>query len=50
MFTITNGSLSLHRDTLIGLLAGIAAKVVLHLLVGAYELWRLWDPAKSVFG
>lgn len=36
--------------TLIGLLAGIAAKVVLHLLVGAYELWRLWDPAKSVFG
>lgn len=36
--------------TLIGLLAGIAAKVVLHLLVGAYELWRLWDPAKSIFG
>ena len=35
--------------TLVGLLAGIAAKVVLHLLIGLYELWRLWDPAKSVF-
>ena len=36
--------------TLVGLLAGIAAKVVLHLIVGLYELWRLWDPARSVFG
>lgn len=36
--------------TLIGLLAGIAAKLVLHLLIGVYELWRLWDPAKSVLG
>ncbi|THF88086.1 DUF456 domain-containing protein [Deinococcus sp. KSM4-11] len=36
--------------TLIGLLAGIAAKVVLHTLVGVYELWRLWDPAHSVLG
>lgn len=35
--------------TLIGLLAGIAAKLVLHTMVGVYELWRLWDPAKSVF-
>ncbi|GBF04019.1 hypothetical protein DAERI_010191 [Deinococcus aerius] len=34
--------------TLIGLLAGIAAKLVLHLLIGVYELWRLWDPAKSI--
>jgi len=37
-------------DTLIGLLAGLAAKLVLHLLIGLYELWRLWDPARSVFG
>lgn len=36
--------------TLIGLLTGIAAKLVLHLLIGVYELWRLWDPAKSIFG
>lgn len=36
--------------TLIGLLTGIAAKLVLHLLIGVYELWRLWDPARSVFG
>ncbi|MFC4453016.1 DUF456 domain-containing protein [Deinococcus sonorensis] len=34
--------------TLIGLLAGIAAKFVLHLLIGLYELWRLYDPARSV--
>ena len=34
--------------TLIGLLAGIAAKLVLHTMVGAYELWRLWDPANSL--
>lgn len=36
--------------TLVGLLAGIAAKVVLHLIIGIYELWRLWDPAQSIFG
>lgn len=36
--------------TLVGLLTGIAAKLALHLLIGLYELWRLWDPAKSVFG
>lgn len=36
--------------TLLGLLTGIAAKLVLHLLIGIYELWRLWDPAKSIFG
>ena len=36
--------------TLIGLLAGLAAKLVLHLLIGVYELWRLWDPSKSIFG
>ena len=35
--------------TLIGLLTGLAAKLVLHLLIGIYELWRLWDPAKSIF-
>ncbi|MEW6421680.1 MAG: DUF456 domain-containing protein [Deinococcota bacterium] len=35
--------------TLVGLLTGIAAKLVLHLLIGVYELWRLWDPARSVF-
>ncbi|GAA5514859.1 hypothetical protein Dcar01_03622 [Deinococcus carri] len=35
--------------TLVGLLTGLAAKVVLHLLMGAYTLWRLWDPARSVF-
>ncbi|UQN05605.1 DUF456 domain-containing protein [Deinococcus sp. QL22] len=36
--------------TLVGLLTGLAAKLVLHLLIGIYELWRLWEPAKSVFG
>ncbi|MDB5045806.1 MAG: hypothetical protein JWQ08_1856 [Deinococcus sp.] len=36
--------------TLVGLLTGLVAKLVLHLMIGAYELWRLWDPAKSVFG
>ncbi|MBB5233469.1 DUF456 domain-containing protein [Deinococcus budaensis] len=36
--------------TLLGLLTGIAAKLVLHLLIGVYELWRLWDPAESIFG
>ena len=36
--------------TLVGLLTGIAAKLVLHLMIGVYELWRLWDPAHSVFG
>lgn len=36
--------------TLLGLLTGIAAKLVLHLLIGIYELWRLWDPSKSIFG
>ena len=36
--------------TLVGLLTGIAAKLVLHLLIGVYELWRLWDPSRSVFG
>lgn len=36
--------------TLVGLLAGIAAKLVLHLQIGVYELWRLWDPGKSIFG
>ncbi|MFC5848253.1 DUF456 domain-containing protein [Deinococcus petrolearius] len=36
--------------TLVGLLTGIAAKLVLHLLIGGYELWRLWDPSRSVFG
>ncbi|EYB68545.1 hypothetical protein DEIPH_ctg021orf0062 [Deinococcus phoenicis] len=36
--------------TLVGLLTGLAAKLALHLLIGVYELWRLWDPARSVFG
>ncbi|MPY65158.1 DUF456 domain-containing protein [Deinococcus sp. SDU3-2] len=36
--------------TLLGLLTGIAAKLVLHLLIGIYELSRLWDPSKSIFG
>ena len=36
--------------TLVGLLTGIAAKLVLHLMIGVYELWRLWDPSRSVFG
>lgn len=34
--------------TLVGLLTGIAAKLVLHFLIGMYELWRLWDPARSL--
>ncbi|MVN85402.1 DUF456 family protein [Deinococcus sp. HMF7620] len=34
--------------TLVGLLAGLAAKLVLHLMIGLYELWRLWDPSKSL--
>ncbi|MFB9994306.1 DUF456 domain-containing protein [Deinococcus oregonensis] len=36
--------------TLVGLLTGLVAKLVLHLLIGIYELWRLWEPAKSIFG
>ena len=36
--------------TLVGLLAGIAAKLVLHFMIGLYELWRLWDPARSLLG
>lgn len=36
--------------TLVGLLTGIAAKLALHLMIGVYELWRLWDPSRSVFG
>ncbi|GGJ36241.1 DUF456 domain-containing protein [Deinococcus roseus] len=35
--------------TLVGLLTGIAAKLVLHILVGIYELNRLWDPARALF-
>jgi uncharacterized protein len=35
--------------TLVGLLTGIAAKLVLHLLIGMFELWRLWSPSQSVF-
>lgn len=42
-------SLKAAWGTLIGLLAGIAAKLILHILVGIYELWRLWDPANSIF-
>ncbi|GGM01703.1 DUF456 domain-containing protein [Deinococcus aerophilus] len=29
--------------TLVGLLTGLAAKLVLHLLMGGYALWRLWN-------
>ncbi|MFC4639458.1 DUF456 domain-containing protein [Deinococcus hohokamensis] len=32
--------------TLIGLLTGLGAKLVLHLLLGVYGLWHLW-PAKG---
>ncbi|WP_407568687.1 DUF456 domain-containing protein [Deinococcus altitudinis] len=35
--------------TLVGLLTGIAAKFVLHLLLGLFELWRLWKPEQSLF-
>ena len=28
--------------TLLGVLGGVAAKFALHLLIGVYELWRLW--------
>jgi uncharacterized protein len=35
--------------TLIGLITGIVAKLVLHLLIGLFELWRLWNPAQSIF-
>lgn len=34
--------------TLVGLLTGIAAKFVLHILFGVIELWRLWDPQKAL--
>lgn len=36
--------------TLIGLLAGMAAKFVLHFAVGIWGLWRFWDASKSIFG
>ncbi|WP_425147920.1 DUF456 domain-containing protein [Deinococcus sp.] len=35
--------------TLIGLLTGIVAKFVLHILLGLLELWHLWNPARSLF-
>jgi uncharacterized protein YqgC (DUF456 family) len=35
--------------TLVGLLTGITAKFVLHLLLGLFELWRLWKPDQSLF-
>ena len=35
--------------TLIGLLTGLAAKLALHLLIGLFELWRLWKPEASIF-
>ena len=35
--------------TLLGVLGGVAAKFVLHLLMGLYELWRLWEPGRSLF-
>ena len=35
--------------TLIGLLTGIAAKLMLHLLIGLFELWRLWKPEAGIF-
>lgn len=35
--------------TVLGVLGGVAAKFTLHLLIGMYELWRLWDPSKSIF-
>lgn len=35
--------------TLVGILAGIGAKLVLHFIMGAYALWRLWEPTQSVF-
>ncbi|AWN23759.1 DUF456 domain-containing protein [Deinococcus irradiatisoli] len=33
--------------TVLGVLGGVAAKFVLHFLIGIYELWRLWSPAGS---
>lgn len=36
--------------TLVGILAGIGAKLVLHLIMGLYGLWRLWEPAQKVVG
>ncbi|UWX65320.1 DUF456 domain-containing protein [Deinococcus rubellus] len=35
--------------TVLGVLGGVAAKFVLHLLIGLWELWRLWDPARSLW-
>lgn len=35
--------------TVLGVLGGVAAKFVLHLLIGIYELWRLWTPSASIF-
>ncbi len=31
--------------TVLGVLGGVAAKFALHLLIGVWELWRLWTPA-----
>lgn len=33
--------------TLVGLLTGLAAKLILHLLVGLYGLWRFWEPGRG---
>ncbi len=34
--------------TVLGVLGGVAAKFTLHLLIGLWELWRLWTPAGSL--
>lgn len=36
--------------TLVGLATGMAAKFVLIFLLGLYELWRLWEPARAAVG
>ena len=38
-----NEALSSTWGTLVGLLSGMAAKLVLHVLIGIYGLWHFWD-------
>lgn len=34
--------------TLLGMLGGVAAKFTLHVLMGLYVLWRLWETAQRL--
>lgn len=45
-----NEALRSAWGTLVGMLTGMAAKFVLMLVLGLYELWRLWEPVHAAVG